>query len=153
MHTDDLAPSTTAATQATSDGFRCEACGVSFDALRKLSAHKWSKHGTRSGIRQLVGDTCVCPVCGTDFKTRARLIKHLLERRVRSKCRKVSCQSVFLGLKHKVVPADVLAGLEARSAVCASASRKEGHTSIVATTPCQRTKPSVLKRAKRATAT
>jgi len=126
------------------NSFCCGVCGKSWDSWRKLSVHKWSKHGMRSDIRQFVGDICVCPVCGTNFFTRARLVKHLLERRVRSKVRGVSCQQAFLDSNPALVPPKILETLELRDAACAKAGRRNGHTSIIAELACKRTQPSIL---------
>ena len=46
--------------QLNANSFCCGVCGKSWDSWRKLSVHKWSKHGMRSDIRQFVGDVCVC---------------------------------------------------------------------------------------------
>ena len=153
-HDDDVAQSSASVHEAgqihemSLNNFRCDRCGHTWESRRKLSVHKWSKHGVRSDIRQFVGDISVCPICGTNFLSRARLIKHLLERRVRSKFRKVSCQQAFLDLSPSVVPSEILKGLELSDSKLANSARREGHTSIIDDIPCTRTKPSVLKRAR-----
>ena len=132
-------------TNLTVISFRCDLCGKAWDSWRKLSVHEWSKHGVRSNIRQFVGEVSVCIICGTNFGSRARLIKHLLERRIRSKCRNVSCQQAFLDSNPSLVPGEILKDLELRDSKRASSARREGHTSIIA--EGARNKPSVLKRA------
>ena len=70
--------------------FLCTDCGLVFPDHRRLSTHRWSKHGVKNDIRAYIGDISSCPVCKTQFHSRARLIKHLLERRVRAKSRLAS---------------------------------------------------------------
>ena len=81
-----------------------------------------------------------------DFVTRARLVKHLLERRVRSKARGESCQKAFLQTNPARTPSDIQHQLEARDAVQAKIDRKAGHTGIIAGRPCKRTQASILSK-------
>ena len=124
----------------------CDVCDKQFASARQLSCHKWSKHRTRCNIRQVIGDISCCPVCKTDFFSRARLVKHLLEKRVRSRFRAASCRELFLRSNPEMVPADCVQFLETRDAAVAKAARREGHTSLIADRPCQRHGPSILKR-------
>ena len=70
---------------------KCEQCGQDFQDERQLKTHMWSKHKVKASFRNKVGDISVCPVFHTQFHTRQRLIKHLLEKRVRAKNRSRSC--------------------------------------------------------------
>ena len=124
----------------------CTQCGKAFPSARQLSAHCWSKHRTRCNIRRFVGDISQCPVCGTEFFSRARLVKHLLEKRVRSKTRGHSCRERFLQQPMDELSLDEFSLLESRDAVVAKAARRDGHTNIIASRPCRRHAPSVLKR-------
>ena len=63
----------------------CDACGTTFESSKKLATHRWAKHKVKSDVRTFIGDTTTCTICGTNFFTRNRLVKHLLERRSRSK--------------------------------------------------------------------
>ena len=127
-------------------GYACGVCGFRFATERQLSTHKWSKHKIRSDIRQYIGDVSVCPVCDTEFYSRARLVKHLLEKRVRSRTRGKSCRYLFLQKDLEIVPAANVQVLDSRDAAVAKVARREGHTSVIAGRPCQRHGPNILKR-------
>ena len=135
--------STLLAASATLD-YACEVCGARFANGRKLSSHKWSKHGIRCKIRQFVDDETCCPVCDTEFYSRARLVKHLLEKRVRSRTRGVSCRDQFLLSRSKRIPTERVNMLDQRDANVAKAARRKGHTSSIADWPCERRAPSIL---------
>ena len=124
--------------------FTCDVCGVGWESHNKLAVHKWAKHRIKSDVRTFIGDTSKCVVCGTDFRSRARLVKHLLERRTRSTTRGTSCQEAFLSRDPAPVPYDKLRELEARDAAQYKAERKMGHTSVIAKSACLRTQPSIL---------
>ena len=109
-----------------------------------MSSHKWSKHGIRSKILQLVDDETCCPVCDTECYSCARLVKHLLEKRVRSRTRGVSCRDQFLLSRSKRIPTERVNILDQRDANVAKAARRKGHTSIIADRPCDRRAPSIL---------
>ena len=114
----------------------CELCDKRFPSERQLANHRWSKHKTRCCIRQFVGDISKCPVCETDFLSRARLVKHILEQRVRSKTRGASCRTLYLQGPLTLVPSERLMRLESRDAGLAKSSRRLGHTSLHADRPC-----------------
>eukprot|EP00973_Karenia_brevis_P014898 2033769-Karenia_brevis.AAC.1 len=72
---------------------RCSVCANApvFKHAKALASHMRSKHGVRSDMNKYIGDTGVCPVCGTDFHNRVRLLAHVSDMRVRSKTRRVTC--------------------------------------------------------------
>ena len=149
-HRDDCAhdfPGSRAPAQPTSAFVhKCCECEKLFPSARQLATHCWSKHGARCNIRRYIGDISCCPICGTDFFSRARLVKHLLEKRVRSKNRGHSCRERFLQTAMEEVPPATLRSLESRDAAVARAARRDGHTNVIASRPCQRHAPSILKR-------
>ena len=106
------APSKRCAADPSESCFRCCICDSKWESWRQLCVHKWAKHGVTSDLRRFVGDTGTCPVCHNNFKSRARLLKHLSERRVRAKSRKASCQQLFMESKPLEVVEKVLATLK-----------------------------------------
>jgi hypothetical protein len=127
-------------------GFECEVCSRSFSSGRSLAAHKWSKHRLTSEFRKFVDDWSICPICKTDFHSRARLVKHLAERRQRAMSRKESCCHAFLASNPTEVDGSILHVLEARDRGIARSARLAGHSNILATRPSIRLRPSILKR-------
>ena len=132
----------------TAQGHTCEQCGENFDTHRQLSTHMWSKHKIKSSFRQFIGNTSVCPVCHTDFCTRARLIKHLADRRVRSRHREQTCQQAFLASDPELVPPDELAELERVEAQDKKRQRRISSSAIIAAEPARPARQSALKRAR-----
>ena len=137
-------PDVGSATSCIDINFVCDICGAPRENHKKLAVHRWAKRRITANVRTFIGDTSICAICGTDFFSRARLVKHLLERRVRSKTRGASCQAAFLQSNPAPVPATLLHELESRDAAAFKAERKEGHTSTIAGRPCRRTQTSVL---------
>ena len=62
--------------QVTSDGSKCEICGMVFKNISVLMGHMYQKHGVRDAIRQKIEGTCGC-VCMHEFGSRERLVRHL----------------------------------------------------------------------------
>ena len=117
---------------------RCDTCDLHFDSWRSLSTHRWFKHGIKSGWRKYVGDISVCPCCKTDFHTRARLIKHLAERRVRSRHRTQTCQEMLMELRPPIISEDALQLLETCDAEVLASARHRGHTNVLADVPSKK---------------
>ena len=137
---------------ANADGlntYTCEQCSAAFCTYKKLTIHRWSKHRERCEVRRFIGNISQCPICYTDFVTRPRLVKHLLENRVRSVTRGISCRHAFIAGSPKVIPQDLFELLETRDAATAKADRRNGHTSVIANIPCRQTTQSILIGAKR----
>ena len=119
-----------------------------FNSHRQLANHRWAKHRIRSDVRERIDDISECPVCRVDFTCRGRLIKHLLERRVRSKCRGRSCHDCFLELGWPCIDRDRFSQLEARDAKILAGLRRVGHTNLLADAPAKPTLESILKKRK-----
>ena len=94
------------------------------------------------------------PIGQTEYRSRLRLLTHLSDTRVRSKVRSTSCNADFIASNPKRIDAGVLAELHKRDRMSRNAAIKLGHTHELASVPCQRSRPSVLKgvRGKQATA-
>ena len=107
------------------------------------SAHEWSKHGLKNTIRKLVWDESRCRVCGCEFHTRARLLKHLGENRVRAKNRAATCAEVWRQDFPEAVPQDELERLEKVVAEQVAADRKKGRRHVVATKVAVPTAPTI----------
>ena len=130
-------------------GFECPVCQMSFDSFRQRSNHMWSKHRVKNPIRRMIGDESQCQICGMEFGCRARLVKHLLERRVRSTTRNKSCQEQFFALGRPLVSEDLYSRLEEQDAAMMKKARAAGHTNMVADVPAEPTRPSILKKTRR----
>lgn len=65
--------------------FACEQCGARFATSRAALQHARRKHGVRVPQREFAHADAVCLVCGTQFGTRLRLLRHMCASR-RSKC-------------------------------------------------------------------
>ena len=54
----------------------CFLCGEEFSTISRLKQHQAAKHGRRQlGFYQVTGS--ICPSCGADYRSRARLLTHL----------------------------------------------------------------------------
>eukprot|EP00973_Karenia_brevis_P006048 822141-Karenia_brevis.AAC.1 len=114
----------------------CDICNsVAFRTQKALLQHKRMKHKCMSRICDLVPDISVCPVCGTDFIERPRLISHLSDARVRSRKRGTSCHDVFLKSMPPPLSAVEKARLRAKSAADLKKARRSGHTHVMASCP------------------
>ena len=125
--------------------FKCEVCDSTWESWRQLSAHKWSKHRLKNDIRRFIGDTGVCQICHVDFRSRARLLKHLSERRLRAKNRNATCQDLRFKSNPDEIAEDVINVLVARDKTSTAAARKHGHRHVIAHIPCAKA-PNILKR-------
>ena len=78
--------------------------------------------------------------------SRARLIKHLSERRVRVKARTVTCYNAFMASNPVTIAEGERHRCEANDSDCFRKAQKEGHTNIIATIPYERLVPNILKK-------
>ena len=130
---------------AESEPVACSICGKLLANEQLVAGHKWSAQRTHSNIRDLVPDTSKCPICETDYFSRSRLIKHLLEKRVRSKNRAKSCRQEFIDSNPTPVDPEILADSERQGFHEGKAARISGHTNVFAKKPCQRSTEHILK--------
>ena len=93
----------------------------------------------------MIPDIAVCPICNTNYHTRARLVAHLSETRVRSQVRRTNCRTEFLALNWPVISPSLLADVNRHRNADARKQRKAGHTHTLAEAPARRGAPSVLK--------
>ena len=88
MHFDDSICDTTPAPEPGLHRVRghiCTVCSAAFASARALLSHSRRKHGTRVPQREYAHADGRCPVCGTTFGSRTRLLRHLCDSR-RDKC-------------------------------------------------------------------
>ena len=120
-------------------------CNQGFPSRRGLAAHKWAKHRVKTEIRKHIGDISQCSVCGVDFHSRERLIKHLSERRIRSKHRNATCNDIFLDLSPPLVPESLLLQLETRDGQFRRSARRSEHRHVIAHILSVGSKQSILE--------
>ena len=128
------------------EAFSCEVCGDLLGDWRRLAVHKLLKHGIKNDVRCFVDDVSRCPVRDVKFHTRARLIKHVSERRVRSVRRTAKCQQLYMISTAYRVTAGLLQKLKERDKRACKDARRSGHSNVIAGVPCRRHRPSILKR-------
>ena len=116
--------------------FRCSLCDCkNFSTEKALKSHMRAKQKCVNPVTQYIGDTSVCPACGTDFRTRLRLITHACEDRVRSKRTRVSCFQQILDMNLPPVATNELHRLQAIDRQARLSARKRGRTHEIATLP------------------
>lgn len=98
----------------------CERCDNIFRTSKQRANRMWSTQHVKSEFRKHIPDITECPHCKVHFFSRARLINHLAEKRIRSRLRSISCQAAVLAMGLPRVPDVLLNELEARD----SASQK-----------------------------
>ena len=124
---------------------QCRLCGQRFCSEARLGRHMYAKHKIKSSVRHYVGDISECPVCGTDFQTRNRLIMHLMKGSAKSKHRQDSCRVSFMKSRPSEVEPHLLRRLEAIDFESNKLARKHGHNQELAVRPYQRTRPPIHK--------
>ena len=130
--------------------FQCDLCeAATFATAKALDQHRRIKHERTSVISSLVPDTSVCRICSTDFFSRARLISHLSDKRIRSKTRGTNCHFQFLARPGVELSRQERTRLQEIQRQDVREARKSGHTHVIAVRPAVRTEPSVLKGIKR----
>ena len=118
--------------------FVCAQCdGVAFETSKQLLAHQRAKHGLRNPIVYLVGDFSICPICGTDFRSRIRLIAHLSETRIRSKYMPSNCRHEFLARAPKTLDPAVTERLNKIDRAARHVAVKQGRSHVIATIPAK----------------
>ena len=125
--------------------YSCDLCEYRAASLRQVTMHRWAAHKKICNIRMHVADISCCPSSKVDFWSRPRLIKHLLETRIRSKHRTQSCRDHFMMHLPRVVDRETFDMLEARDREALRKARKDGHSHILATKPAKAYCNSILK--------
>ena len=125
--------------------YSCDLCDYRASSLRQVSMHRWTKHKAPCNVRMHVADVSCCPICDVEFWSRPRLIKHLLETRVRSKNRSSSCRELLIKSCPPLVDKELLCTLEARDREELRKARKDGHSHIIASKPSRANRDSILK--------
>ena len=67
--------------------FSCSLCvgGPAFKSAKALASHVRIKHKVTNPLNTYVDDSGICPVCHTNFFSRARVLTHFSETRIRNK--------------------------------------------------------------------
>ena len=81
-------PSSASLADPSQANFQCQHCDRSSQTEQQRASHLWFKHRVKNPIRSYIGDISVCPTCKSDFRTRARLIRHLVTNKSKSKNKK-----------------------------------------------------------------
>ena len=127
--------------------FVCRLCpdgSAVFSTSKQLEAHNRAKHRQRTAVAHFLGASTICPACGTDFHSRARLLNHASDGRIRSKARTVSCRDQILSMGMEPIRDSELCRLNAQAKSDRQLARKAGHTQIIALKPAVRARPSHL---------
>ena len=127
-----------ASAHARSHGYVSTLCGgVAFETYKQLCAHQRAKHGMRNSVVPLVGDISACPICGTDFRSRLRLMTHLSETRLRSKFATTTCRQQFLAKFTEVAPEESLNILNLRDRKARRSAYRSGRSHEIAVVPAK----------------
>ena len=111
------------------DQFLCQQCPLphpAFASNKALMSHCRAKHGARNAIIEHIGDTGICPSCGTNFITRLRLIAHL------SDSRRARCRVQVMSGSYPKIPPDELERLNEADCEIRKLALKSGHTHPIA---------------------
>eukprot|EP00973_Karenia_brevis_P027721 3820619-Karenia_brevis.AAC.1 len=78
--------------------FVCELCEAkpAFKSAKALASHQRAKHKFRNPLGAYLDDSGICPVCGTNFHNRVRVLAHVSDTRVRSKVQRLTCRQQLL---------------------------------------------------------
>ena len=110
--------------------FVCDECPEKpcFGTQKALDQHARKKHGKRNPMRFFADPSGTCPICGTKFLQRFRLLAHLSDRR-RTRCRDRILERPDL---YPPIDANLVAGWDAEEAILRKRSLREGHTHPIA---------------------
>ena len=128
--------------------FLCPLCPASkpFKSEKALAQHSRIAHKKVSMISSYIDDTGICPACGVNLYARAKVVTHAAEARVRSKRSKLRCRDIILGGVCPVLPATVVATLNARDALLLRNARRQGHSHVQTARPAKRVASAVASR-------
>ena len=102
-----------------------------FMSVQALLCHQQTKHGFRNPMRFFADDDDddVCGACGTNFRTRLRLLDHL------SDGRRTHCRDVFNGGTVTKLSNERVEELDELDRVARTAARQSGHSHVIAQLP------------------
>lgn len=109
--------------------FVCDLCPAplpAFKSSKALESHKRVKHGCRTEMRYYADAGGVCPTCAVNFRSRLRLLAHLV-RRDRPRCRQHILATGVPKLSEEAV-----AALDLEDRLSRRAALKAGHTHVIA---------------------
>ena len=110
--------------QARVRAHKCDVCGMTFCSTKALASHSRAKHDVRVAQRLFCDEHGECQVCGTQFRTRLRLLAHLCDSR-RSRCWDAICTNTF---KFKEMSHKRCAELDDCDRAARTSAYKEGRT-------------------------
>ena len=99
-----------------------------FMSVKALLCHQRTKHGSRNPIR-FFADDGVFGACGTNFRTKLRLLDHL------SGARRTHCRDVCDGGTVTKLSNERVEELDELDRVARTAARQSGHSHVIAQLP------------------
>ena len=121
------------------DKHACGVCSATVASAPALACHVRAAHKQRTGLRNFLDGSGICPVCATVFSSRLQVLAHVSERRKRSKRDTVSCRErLEAGFMQPLSPEKVKLFDEVDRLTRAKARRESG-----------RSRPLVLMKASR----
>ena len=100
-----------------------------FMSVEALLCHQRMKHGFKNPMRFFADEGGVCGACGTNFRTRLRLLDHLSDAR-RTHCRDVCNSGTVTKLSNERV-----GEFNELDRVARTSARKSGHSHVIAQLP------------------
>ena len=115
--------------QDTSLTFNCADCDSSFASSKALAQHRRVAHGITSSVKHFIDDSGMCPICGTNFRSRLRVISHL------SDVRRPACRDKVLSGEVQRLDAAKLKAFQCADREALTHARKRGHSHVIAEGP------------------
>ena len=113
-----------------SANLRCNKCEYRYHEEKQLAAHNWYKHKAGANIRNHIADISVCPICKLNFRSRGRLIQHLMKCKGNPAKKHRSCQDLFMSSNLSPLAIASMLGAELLHAI--SKSVQSCHVSVPA---------------------
>ena len=104
--------------------FGCDRCPAAFGTEKELAQHRRRKHDVRCPQRFFAPASATCPVCGTLFQQRLRLLSHLCDKR-RPKCWQAILAAPDV---HKPLAAQTVKELDMQDRLLRRAAQRAGHS-------------------------
>ena len=120
--------------------FACTLCSShpAFKNARALASHMRSKHKITNPLNRYIDNSGICPICGTNFFSRARVLTHVSETRVRNKSGRKSCRQRLLKGEFPQISDTVFADAVLATRTERREAQRRGRTHVLATLPAKR---------------
>jgi hypothetical protein len=120
--------------------FACTLCSSNpaFKSAKALASHMRSKHKVTNPLNRYIDNSGICPVCGTSFFSRARVLTHVSETRVRNKSGRKSCRQRLLAGEFPTVSDTVFTDAVLATRTERREAQRRGRTHVLATLPAKR---------------